>query len=246
MIRKLVKRKRKHVVIDIDTQTDFFLAKGNACIRNHRRILGRIRRIMAWARRRGIPVISTCEVHPSNGNGNGNGNGVPYCIDGTAGQRKIRYTLLNNRIVYPADGNTDLPTDLLQRYEQIILHKRCVDPFDEPRIDRLLSETRAEEFILVGASAEGAVKATALGLLQRGKNVTVVVDAVGIHDKKNAKMALRKMEAKGARMVETKKLAGVSHLTLVGICDCASCRGKARKAEEQIEMRPQIHVSWSQ
>ena len=191
-------------------------------------------------------MISTCEVHPSNGNGNGNGNGVPYCIDGTAGQRKIRYTLLNNRIVYPADGNTDLPTDLLQRYEQIILHKRCVDPFDEPRIDRLLSETRAEEFILLGASAEGAVKATALGLLQRGKNVTVVVDAVGIHDKKNAKMALRKMEAKGARMVETKKLAGVSHLTLVGICDCASCRGKARKAEEQIEMRPQIHVSWSQ
>jgi nicotinamidase-related amidase len=246
MIRQLAKRRRRHVVIDVDTQTDFFLASGSACIRNHRRILGRIRRIMAWARSRGIPVISTCEVHPSNGNGNGNGNGATYCIDGTAGQKKIRYTLLNSRLVYPADGNTDLPTDLLQRYEQVILHKRCVDPFDEPRIDRLLSEIRAEEFILIGASAEGAVKATALGLIQRGKKVTVVVDAVGMHDKKDARMALRKMEAKGARMVETRKLAGVSHLALVGICHCASCQGKTRKAEEQIEMRPEIRVSWSQ
>lgn len=243
MIRQLVKkRKRKHVVIDIDTQRDFFLAGGNACIRNHRRILGRIRRIMAWARSRGIPVISTCEVHASNGNG----NGAKYCIDGTAGQKKIRYTLRNNRAVYPADGNTDLPTDLLQRYEQIILHKRCVDPFDEPRIDRLLSEVRAEEFILIGASAEGAVKATALGLIQRGKNVTVVVDAVGMHEKKDARMALRKMEAKGARMVETRKLAGVSHLALVGICNCSSCQGKTKKAEEQVEIRPEIHISWSQ
>jgi nicotinamidase-related amidase len=242
MIRQLGKRKRKHIVIDIDTQRDFFVASGSACIRNHRRILGRIRRIMAWARSRGIPVISTCEVHPSNGNG----NGATYCIDGTVGQKKIRYTLRNNRAAYPADGNTDLPTDLLQRYEQIILHKRCVDPFDEPRIDRLLSEVRAEEFILIGASAEGAVKATALGLLQRGKNVTVVVDAVGTHDKKDARMALRKMEAKGARMVETRRLAGVSHLAQVGICDCASCQGKPKKAEEQIEIRPEIHVSWSQ
>jgi hypothetical protein len=99
---------------------------------------------------------------------------------------------------------------------------------------------------LIGASAEGAVKATALGLIQRGKNVTVVVDAVGMHDKKDARMALRKMEAKGARMVETRKLAGVSHLALVGICHCSSCQGRTRKVEEQIEIRPEIHVSWSQ
>ncbi|HUT29918.1 MAG TPA: isochorismatase family cysteine hydrolase [Sedimentisphaerales bacterium] len=238
MIRHLVRKRRRHIVIDCDTQRDFLVANGAACIRNHRRILGRIRRVMAWARSNHIAVISTCEVHPSNGNGNGNA----YCIDGTDGQKKVRYTLLNNRVKYAADGNTDLPTDLLQRYSQIVLHKRCVDPFDEPRIDRLLSDIRADEFILIGASAEGAVKATALGLLQRGKRVTIVVDAVGLHDKKEAKMALRKMEAKGARLIETKKLAGVSHLRRVGICDCASCRGKARKAGEEIELDVDIHV----
>ena len=115
----------------------------------------------------------------------------------------------------------------MRRNRQIILHKRCIDPFDEPLIERLLSEVQADEFILIGASAEGAVKATALGLLQRGKRVIVVVDAVGLRDKREAKLALRKMEAKGARLIETKKLAGKSHLRHVGICDCEICQGGA-------------------
>lgn len=225
MIRQLLKRRRRHVLIDVNTQRDFFLAEGNACIRNHRRVLGRIRRIMAWARRRNIPVISICEVYP---NHNGE-NEVEYHIDGTDGQKKIRYTLLSNRISFVAGDSTDLPTDLLQRYRQIILYKRCPDPFDEPRIDRLLSEMRADEFILIGASTEGAVKATALGLLQRGKRVRVVVDASGLHNKKQAKLALRKMEAKGAKLVETKRLAGVSHLRQVGICNCDTCQRRTKK-----------------
>jgi nicotinamidase-related amidase len=119
---------------------------------------------------------------------------------------------------------------MLRQHRQIILHKRCVDPFDEPRIDRLLSELRASEFILVGASLEGAVKMTALGLLQRGKKVTVIIDAVGTHNNREAKLALRKMETKGARLIDTRKLAGASHLKQVGVCDCESCRGIGRKA----------------
>ena len=225
MILQLVRSRRKQVLIDVDTQRDFLLATGKVCIRNHRRVLGHIRRIMAWARSRGVPIISLAQVYPNN---NGESE-YGYCIDGTEGQRKVRYTLVGNRISFPADGNTDLPRDLLRLYRQIILHKRCVDPFQEPRIDRLLSEVRANEFIIIGSTAEGAVKAAALGLLQRGQNVTVVADAVGSQNKREAKLALRKVEAKGARLVETKRIAGVSHLRHIGICDCESCRGLSRK-----------------
>jgi nicotinamidase-related amidase len=227
MILQLVKTRRKPILVDIDTQKDFLLADGKACIRNHRRVLAHIRRVMAWARAQHIPIISTAEVYPSN---NGD-DAARHCIDGTEGQKKVRYTLLGDRVTFAADGNTDLPRDMLRRHRQVILHKRCVDPFDEPRIDRLLSELRAGEFILVGTSLEGAVKMTALGLLQRGKKVTVVVDAVGTHNKKEANLTLRKMETKGARLIETKKLAGVSHLRQVGVCRCESCRGAASKAE---------------
>ncbi len=225
MILQLVRSRRKQVLIDVDTQRDFLLATGKVCIRNHRRVLGHIRRIMAWARARGIPIISLAQVYPNN---NGESE-YGYCIDGTEGQRKVRYTLVGNRISFPADGHTDLPRDLLRLYRQVILHKRCVDPFQEPRIDRLLSEVKANEFIIIGSTAEGAVKATALGLLQRGQNVIVVADAVGSQNKREAKLALRKVEAKGAKLVETKRIAGVSHLRHIGICDCESCRGLSRK-----------------
>jgi nicotinamidase-related amidase len=225
MILQLVKSRRKQILVDIDTQKDFLLARGKACIRNHRRVLAHIRRVMAWARSQHIPIISTAEVYPNN---NGDET-MGYCIDGTDGQKKVRYTLLKDRVSLAADGNTDLPREMLRQHRQIILHKRCVDPFDEPRIDRLLSELRASEFILVGASLEGAVKMTALGLLQRGKKVTVVIDAVGTHNNREAKLALRKMETKGARLIDTKKLAGTSHLRQVGVCNCESCRGLGRK-----------------
>jgi nicotinamidase-related amidase len=225
MILQMVKSRRKQILVDIDTQKDFLLAQGKACIRNHRRVLARIRRVMAWARSQHIPIISTAEVYPDN---NGDDE-IGYCIDGTDGQKKVHYTLLKDRISLAADGNTDLPRDMLRQHRQVILHKRCVDPFDEPRIDRLLSEVRASEFILVGASLEGAVKMTALGLLQRGKKVTVVVDAAGTHNNREAKLALRKMETKGARLIDTKKLAGTSHLKQVGVCNCESCRGLGRK-----------------
>jgi nicotinamidase/pyrazinamidase len=221
MIWQLVKARRKQILIDVSTQKDFFLAEGSACIRNHRRVLANIRRIMAWARARNIRIISTCDVYPSN-----NGGGINYCLDGTDGQKKIRYTLLGNRISFAADGSTDLPIDVMRRCRQIILHKRCVDPFDEPRIERLLSEVRANEFVLIGASAEGAVEAAALGLLQRGKKVTVVVDAVGTHDRRQAALAFRKIAAKGAKLIETKSIAGKSHLRRVGICHCRACRGQ--------------------
>jgi len=209
MIRQLMKTRRRQVLIDINTQKDFFLDDGRARVGNRRRVLSHIRRIMAFARARKIPVISISEVHPENNGG--------YCVDGTDGIQKINYTLISNRASFAADNNTDLPVDLLRRYRQIILHKRCVDPFEEPRIDRLLSEIRANEFVLIGACAEGAVEATALGLLQRGKKVTVVVDAVGAQDKQKAKHAFRKIAAKGARLIETKKLAGISHLKSVGL-----------------------------
>ncbi|MBN1795097.1 MAG: cysteine hydrolase [Sedimentisphaerales bacterium] len=225
MIRQLVKTRRRQVVIDVSTQKDFFLGSGKACIRNHRRVLMNIRRIMAWTRHNNIPIISTCQVYPNN---NG-GSVTDYCIDGTEGQKKIPYTLVGHRISFPADGDTYFPHDILKNYSQIILHKRCIDPFDEPRIERLLSELNAGTFILVGANAEGSVLATALGLLQRGKKVTAVIDAIGSQNNKDADLAIRKMQAKGTLLTNTRNLAGASHLRKVGICHCELCTSYSPK-----------------
>lgn len=220
MIGQAIKERDRCIIVDINTQEDFFLAKGGYCINNHGRILERIRRIMAWVRLKYITVISICEIHCENDIDHN------YCIQGTDGQNKIGYTLLKNRFSFSTSNSTDLPLDLFYYYQQIILQNRYFDPFHEPMIERLLSEARAEEFILIGASIEGAVLQTTLGLLQRGRNVKVMVDALGLHKKKDAKLALRKMETKGAKLIETKKLVGISHLQRVGICHCLMCKKK--------------------
>jgi nicotinamidase-related amidase len=176
--------------------------------------------MVAWARRRGIPVISICEIS------NGNGRKDYDYLKVSEGRSKAKYTLLGNHIVFPADDSTHFPIDVLRRHRQVILHNRSADPFDEPRIERMLGELQAGEFVLIGAGAEGTVEATALGLLHRRKKVTVVVDAIGCQNKGKAKLALRKMRAKGAKLVTTKRLAGVSHLKPVKRLICRKNSGQ--------------------
>lgn len=230
MLLQLVRARRRQILIDINTQRDFLLASGSACIRNHRRVLSHIRRMMAWARTHDVPVISMCDVHSEDP------TRAAYHLNG--GQEKVRYTLFNNHLRFAPDNNTDLPREMLRQYKQVILPNRCHDPFDEPRIDRLLSEIRAGEFVVIGTSAEDTVASTVLGLLQRNKTVTVVSDAVGSHDSNEGKMALRKMEAKGANMTDTKHIAGSSHLRQVGACPCDSCQKLLVKSNVQLNNLP--------
>jgi len=225
MIRP-IKLRRKRVLVDVDTQKDFLIACGASCIKNHRRILMNIRRAYAWARTRHIRVISTALCKPGK-------NGDNFCIAGTDGQKKVSYTLRNKRFIFEADNSTDLSRDLFTRFDQIILNKRCENPFDEPRVERLLTELKADEFVVIGAMAEGAVALTVLGLLQRGKRVVVLTDAVGVLDRHAADIAFRKMKAKGAILSETKNIAGASHLHTAGVCDCKLC--KVSEKEEKIE-----------
>ncbi|PKL47141.1 MAG: hypothetical protein CVV39_06220 [Planctomycetes bacterium HGW-Planctomycetes-1] len=225
MIRP-IKLRRKRVLVDVDTQKDFLIASGTSCIKNHRRVLMNIRRAYAWARARHIRVISTALSKPGK-------NGDNFCIAGTDGQKKVSYTLRNKRYTFEADNSTDLSRDLFAHFDQIILTKRCENPFEEPRAERLLTELKADEFIVIGAMAEGAVSSTVLGLLQRGKRVVVLTDAVGVLDRNAADIAFRKMKAKGAILSETKNIAGSTHLHTAGVCDCKLC--KASEKEEKIK-----------
>lgn len=199
---------RKRVIVDVDTQRHFFLNRGIARVQNRRLVLANIRRVVAWARLKNIPMISTVQTYASE---TGYYN---FYTAGTEDQKKISYTLRNRHASFDADDRTDLPSELLQRYDQVILYKRCFDPFKEPRADRMLSELQADEFILIGAMTEGAVKATALGLLARQKNVTVLVDATGSHDKVTGKIALRQMWVRGAKLIDTQTLVGSLYLQL--------------------------------
>ena len=205
---RLLKRKPKRVLIDVDTQYDLIYAEQD----NHPDLLRRFRRLIAWARVNRIPVISTAlarrsaDVVPLSGK-------TLLCVEETPGQRKIPHTLLPRRIMFGPENRLDLPRHILRDYQQVIFQKRTMDPFEQPRADRLLSGLQADEIIVFGMGVDRAVKATVLGLLGRRKPVAVVEDAIDIDLRREAKLALRQMEAKGARMTTTAALAGESILT---------------------------------
>ncbi|MHC4551826.1 MAG: cysteine hydrolase family protein [Planctomycetota bacterium] len=224
MIRPIITLRKKRVLIDVDTQRDLFVADGKACIRNHRRVLANIRRVMAWARRDRIRVISTAQVHLPDD------HEADFCIAGTEGICKIPYTIRDKHVTFESGDSTDLPRELLKDFDQIVLCKRTDDPFDEPRAERVLTELKVSELIVIGGPIETAVLHTVLGLLLRNQPVTVITDALGSHEKGAAEIALRKMQAKGARLVDTRSLLGSSRLRQVHACNCERCRGLLQKA----------------
>ncbi len=228
MVSSILKLRKHRVLIDVDTQYDFFVSQGSHCIRNHRRVLKNLRRVLAWSRINKIKSVSTLQTYYDNGDHD-------YCIDGTDGHRKLGYSIRHSHILFDSDRSTDLPRNILREYDQIVLSKRNENPFDEPRAERILSELRADEFIVIGANGEGAVGVTVLGLLQRGKKVTVVTDAVGYQNRDAYDLMIRKMITKGANVVDTKNLAGMSKLANASVCSCKRCKGRLSKSKSKID-----------
>lgn len=200
MIRRRMATRRRRVVVDVDTQNHFFVGDSPMRVNDYLSVLDNVEKILTWARNEHIPMVSTVQVHSGSAV-----YGDSFPSGGFSMQKPAR-TLCRRRVQLEAGDCTDLPAKVVEKYDQVILQKRSFDPFAEPRCDRFLTEFKAEEFILVGVPTEGAVKATALGLLARGKRVIVVVDATGALSTRSARKALVQMKAKGARLVTTAML----------------------------------------
>lgn len=190
----------RQIVIDIDTQSHFFRRGSSLCIRNRRGILSNIQKVMHWAQTRHIPIISTLQL-PSN-----------HAVCPSEPNRcrlsmgKATSTLSDNHLFMPAEDTLDWSISTFDHYNQIIIQKRCFDPFEEPRVDRIFTELPVDEYILIGTPLEGAVKTTALGLLLRQKKLTLVTNAVGTLDPYEAQKMLNLMDAKAVRLIKTNAL----------------------------------------
>jgi nicotinamidase-related amidase len=198
-------RAHECVAIDLNTQHDFCRAEGSFPVRNRERLVPALRRVMAWARRNGYPLVSSMESHrlwelPKNG------RPISCCIDGTVGQRKMDFTLLTNRVCVESDNSLAVAIDLFKHWDQVIFRKRTDDLLANPKADRFLTHLSTEEFIVFGNGLECDVKALVLGLLARSKKVSVVVDACGYWDAALADLSLRQMAAKGATLLTVNDL----------------------------------------
>jgi nicotinamidase/pyrazinamidase len=187
---------------DVDTQRDFMVPRGALYVPGARTVSGNIRRLVAYARDRGLRVFSSTDAHvPGDPEMQ---KFPPHCMVGTPGQEKIRGTLLRDRAVVAVAPllTSDAIADVLQ-YQQVILQKQSYDVFDNPNTVPLLRAWGVKRFVVFGVATDFCVRAAVLGLLKEGYAVTVVADAIrGIAPEATAK-ALEEMRQAGAKFATT-------------------------------------------
>ncbi|MCK4658095.1 MAG: isochorismatase family protein [Phycisphaerae bacterium] len=192
------------VLVDLNTQRDF-LGEDRPCrVLNAERLVPTLRDIVAWAKRNEVPLISSMDSHRREESVE---EGLPpHCLDGSEGQRKLRFTVLQSCVSVEGDNTLTLPLDLFQGYQQVIFRKRTPDLLGNPKADRFLTQLRVGEYIIFGLGLERSVKALALGLLARNRRVTVISDGCGYWNAGAADFALRQLVAKGVEMITVREL----------------------------------------
>lgn len=192
------------VILDIETQHDFFHPSGSCYRPRASEIAKNIYRLIRSARKRRVPVISTVlRVRPGE---LGPLATVPHCIEGTPGEMKLTRTLLSRRINFGLRNITDLPPGLFRQYQQVIIEKRNTDIFKHARIERLITELPATTFIVCGAGVGQGIAQAVIGLRSRGFGVIVARDAVLMTGGPQYILPLERMEAKGAILLPTSKI----------------------------------------
>lgn len=191
------------VLIDLCTQRDFLEQGSILQIANREKLIANLKEVFRWAKTGNLPIVSFVESHrprePL--------NGFPmHCIDGSYGQEKLPFTLLQPWGMVETDNYLSLPPALDEHYRQLIFRKRTRDVLSNPKADRFLTHLEASEIIIFGVGLERAIKSLALGLLARHKPVTVITDACGYWSNGDGDLSLRQLSAKGIRLVTTEQI----------------------------------------
>ena len=192
------------VLLDIESQQDFF-RRGGALYRPQSLGVARqIARLFAWARVNDIPVVSTVlRLRPGE---RGPLSSKPYCVEDTKGERKLAKTVLRRRINLGLLNTTDLPDHIFQKYQQVIFEKRNADIFAHVRAERLITELPPCTFLLCGAGVSAGIVQAAVGLRSRGFPVILASDAALGVSPGPARMAHLRMEAKGVLYATTESI----------------------------------------
>jgi nicotinamidase/pyrazinamidase len=194
----------KTVFFDIDTQIDFLYPAGALYVPGAERIVPAIERLNRYAGTHGITIVSSTDAHAENDPEFQ--SWPPHCVAGTAGQQKPAATLLSKQLVVP-----NRPADLnVDGAEQVILEKQQLDLFTNPNIRRLIETLHADRYVVYGVVTEYCVKCAAMGLLDTGKPVSLVTDAIETLKTEAGEGMIREFQAKGGTLTTVNEVCGQS------------------------------------
>ena len=186
------------VFFDIDTQLDFVTPGGALYGAGSEALIPKVAALNRMAGERGIPLISTTDAHPENATEFK--VWPPHCVAGTFGQMKPGATLLARRAVVPYEGPFDLGS-LDAGVSQIVVEKNDLDLFTNPHVPALLAKLDATECFVYGVFIDYCVRCAITGLLQSGRQVSLVTDAAMSISRDAGHAVLRDFVAAGGKLV---------------------------------------------
>jgi nicotinamidase/pyrazinamidase len=192
---------QKTVFWEVDAQADFMLPGGKLYVPGAEKIIPNIERLVAAAIDAGALLVSSGDSHPE---GDVEFERFPpHCLRGTPGARIVPEGLAANFCTIPNDASRAMPNHVLS-FPQVVFEKQTLDVFDNPHADALVERLPADaDYVIFGVVTEYCVKCAAKGLLERGRKVAIVKDAIEGLDAEAGRNALEELQTLGARLIST-------------------------------------------
>lgn len=192
---------QKTVFWEVDAQADFMLPGGKLYVRGAEKIIPHIGRLVTAAVQAGALLVSSGDSHREDDPEFE--TFPPHCLRGTPGARIIPEGLARNFCIIPNDDSLHLPKHVLS-FPQVIFEKQTLDVFDNPHASALVERlSRDAEYVVFGVVTEFCVRCAAKGLLERGRQVAIVRDAIETLEPGAGRRALDELQALGARLIRT-------------------------------------------
>jgi nicotinamidase/pyrazinamidase len=192
---------RNIVFWEVDTQADFMLPGGKLYVPGAERLLPNIRRLTDAARQGRVFLVSHGCYHTKDDPEFK--TFPPHCVKGTPGSAYVPEALTEKVVAVPNEPTAALPQDLLP-YQQILLEKQTLDIFESRHAGELVKRFDDDtEFVVFGVVTEYCVRFAAKGLLERGRRVSVVQDAIETLKAEDAQRTVAELQALGAKFITT-------------------------------------------
>jgi nicotinamidase/pyrazinamidase len=192
---------RDFIFWEVDVQRDFMLPGGNLYVPGAEKLLPNIRRLTDAARQGKVFLVSHGCFHPA-------GDPEfkifpPHCLKGSAGSELVPEALADKVVRVENDPAAKIPENLAS-CQQILLEKQTLNIFESRHADDLIRRLGDHaEFVVFGVVTEYCVSLAAKGLLERGRRVAVVQDAIETLKQEDGEKTVAELQRLGARFITT-------------------------------------------
>jgi nicotinamidase/pyrazinamidase len=194
---------RNLVFWEVDPQADFMLPGGKLYVPGAERLLPNIRKLTDAARQGLVFLVSHGCYHTKDDPEFK--MFPPHCVKGTTGAKFVAEALAERVLTVPNDPAATLPSDLSQ-YQQILLEKQTLDIFESRHAGELVERLDPDaEYVVFGVVTEYCVRLAAKGLLERGRRVSIVQDAIETLRAEDGQRATAELRALGAKFITTEQ-----------------------------------------